>query len=97
MLYLHRARGVEGGEGAEWQTGATIEQLPQKLGSKPKKKKRTAVRVTKATMNKPGRRHLTSTGGKSRWAMMSTKLIHATKGGWSKNSTLNTCQLEKRA
>lgn len=41
-----------------------------------KVRKRTAVQVTKAAMSKSGRRHLTS---RSRWVLMSRKLILATR------------------
>lgn len=46
-----------------------------------KGRKKTAVRqLTKAAKSQPGRRHLTSTEGRSRWVLVCQRLIHATKG-----------------
>lgn len=58
--------------------------------------KRTAVRATKAAMSRPGGRHLKSTGGRSRWVLTSGKLQHATKGGWSRNSTLRAASQKEQ-
>jgi hypothetical protein len=86
MWYL-QGRWEKGQDSRQAMTAAAME-----VRQKAKEEKRTAVPETKAAMSKLSRRHMTSTRGRNRWVVMSRKLIHATKGGWSRNSTTKNCQ-----